>query len=98
MQANLAFTNTQHSKTLTLTTMRGFLLITLFLITLLSDAFAQQGGKIQGRIVSAGENGAPLTGATVSLLSAKDSASLKTALTLKDGSFAFAELADGTFL
>src|SRR5688572_17492845 len=98
MGANLVLTNTQHLKPLTITTMRPTILIALFLFSLLSGAYAQQGGKIEGRIASVGETESPLTGATVSLLNAKDSASLKNTLTAKDGSFAFTELADGAYL
>lgn len=60
----------------------------------LSWAAAQ--GKITGQIRDAAGN--PVTAATVSLLRAKDSALVKTALSGKDGGYEFEKLAEGDYL
>jgi iron complex outermembrane recepter protein len=78
--------------------MRASLLIVIFLIGLISQALAQNPSRIRGRITSAPEKGSEPTGATVLLLRAKDSTSLKTTLAAKDGTFSFEGLAADTYL
>ena len=73
----------------------------LFLISflLLSSNFTYAqttGGKISGTVLDIAKR--PLDGATVILLIAKDSAVVGTQLAGRDGSFAFQNLKDGTYL
>src|SRR5687767_7568786 len=68
------------------------LLFLLFTITSLT-ANAQ---KIQGHTQD--DNGQPLSGATISLLQAKDSAVLKLAVSSKEGSYAFTNMKEGMYL
>lgn len=70
-----------------------FLLVSL--IFLLSNAVAQSAGKVWGRIV---QNTKPAEGATVSLLRAKDSATVTFSVVNKEGVFAFENIADGKYL
>lgn len=60
-------------------------------------SFAQSGGKVTGSIKDGG-NQKIIDAASVSLLRAKDSALLKTAVTDKDGNFSFENLKDGNYL
>lgn len=66
-----------------------------FFILLLTSAVAQTAGKITGSIL---QNGKPADGATVSLLRAKDSATLKLTSANKEGLYAFENVADGKYL
>jgi outer membrane receptor protein involved in Fe transport len=62
----------------------------------LNFAYAQNtGGKITGTITD--QNSKPIDGATVSLVMAKDSAVVKTAIANADGSFVFGNLKDDTY-
>jgi len=66
-----------------------------FLILLLATAVAQTGGKISGSIA---QNAKPAEGATVSLLRAKDSATVKLSVANKEGVYVFENIADGKYL
>ncbi|RYZ62969.1 MAG: TonB-dependent receptor, partial [Chitinophagaceae bacterium] len=66
-----------------------------FLVLLLATANAQNAGKIWGNIL---QNARPAEGATVSLLRAKDSATIKLSVVNKEGTFAFENIADGKYL
>ena len=66
-----------------------------FLILLLATAFAQNGGKISGSIA---KDANFTEGATVSLLRAKDSATVKLSVANKEGGYAFENIADGKYL
>lgn len=71
-----------------------FALFTLFLFNF---SYAQNpGGKISGIILD--ETKKPLDGATIILLIAKDSAVVSTQLAKADGSFAFQNLKDNTYI
>jgi iron complex outermembrane receptor protein len=65
------------------------------LILILSNAFAQNAGKISGSIL---KNGQPADGATVSLLRARDSSLVKIAVVNKNGFYSFENLAIGKYL
>jgi hypothetical protein len=69
---------------------------TLFALFLLNSAQAQIGGKISGSVLDAAKK--PLDGATVILLTAKDSAVISSQLANADGTFAFQNLKDNTYL
>ena len=62
---------------------------------LFSSALAQHGGKIAGSVE---QNAKPAAGATVSLLRANDSATVKLAVANKEGGFVFEGIADGNYL
>jgi hypothetical protein len=64
-------------------------------ILFLSSAIAQNAGKISGSIL---QNAKPAEGATVSLLRAKDSVTLKLSASTKSGRFTFEEVAVGKYL
>jgi len=73
------------------------LFLTVFTLLLFSFANAQTtGGKISGAILDDAKK--PLDGATVILLIAKDSTVVTTQITNPDGSFAFQNLTDNTYL
>jgi len=73
------------------------LILTLFTLLLFNFADAQTGGgKISGSIIDDAKK--PLDGATVILLIAKDSSVVNTQLAKADGSFAFQNLEDNTYL
>ncbi len=61
------------------------------------SANAQNTGKISGSIKDGG-NQKVIDAATISLLQAKDSSLIKTAVTDKDGNFTFENIQDGTYL
>ncbi|HEV7331520.1 MAG TPA: TonB-dependent receptor [Flavisolibacter sp.] len=64
-------------------------------LLLFISASAQHAGKVSGRIV---QNAKPSDGATVSLLRAKDSVTVKLSVSNKDGYFMFSDVADGSYL
>ena len=70
------------------------LMVVFFLF--LSTAFAQNTGKINGSIT--GKDAKATEAATVSLLRAKDSATVKISAADKDGKFIFENLADGKYI
>ena len=71
--------------------------MTLFTLLLLNFAKAQTaGGKISGSVLDASKK--PLDGATVILLTAKDSTEVSKQLANPDGSFAFQNLKDNNYL
>ncbi len=71
--------------------------LTLFTLLLLFNfTYAQTTGKISGSVLDEAKK--PLDGATVILLTAKDSAQVSTQLAKPDGSFAFQNLKDNTYL
>ena len=70
------------------------LMVAFFLF--LSTAFAQNAGKINGSIT--GKDAKATEAATVSLLRAKDSATVKISAANKDGKFFFENLADGKYM
>jgi len=71
--------------------------LTLFILLLFHFAYAQTpGGKISGAVFDDAKK--PLDGATIILLTAKDSAVVSNHLANKDGSFAFQNLKDNTYL
>jgi len=73
------------------------LFLTLFTLFLFNIAHAQTaGGKISGLVLD--DTKKPLDGATVILLIAKDSSVVSSQLANKDGSFAFQDLKDDTYL
>ena len=65
-----------------------------FLILLLSDAIAQNAGKISGTVF---KNNQPADGATISLLRARDSFLVKMAVASKDGSYSFENIPTGKY-
>jgi outer membrane receptor protein involved in Fe transport len=72
-------------------------LLTLFTSLLFNFANAQTvGGKISGTVLD--NTRKPLDGATMILLTAKDSAVVSTQLAKPDGSFAFSDLKNGTYI
>jgi hypothetical protein len=76
---------------------KHILFLTLFTLLLFNFADAQTtGGKISGMIVDDAKK--PLDGATVILLTAKDSTVVSTQLAKPDGSFVFQNLKDNTYL
>src|SRR4051812_34551142 len=73
------------------------LFLTFFMLLQLNFADAQTaGGKISGSVLDDAKK--PLDGATVILLVAKDSSLVSTQLVKPDGSFAFQDLKDNTYL
>src|SRR5688572_29630893 len=74
--------------------MKIFILLTSFVL-FLSSAFAQNEGKIAGSIA---QNRKPAEGATVSLLQAKDSVTIKLSTSNKDGRFTFDNVPGGKYL
>jgi hypothetical protein len=74
--------------------MKVYILLAFFFI-FLSGAQAQNAGNISGNIVL---NSKPGEGATVSLLRAKDSATIKLSASDKEGRFSFSPVPDGTYL
>jgi hypothetical protein len=71
--------------------------LTLFTLLLPAVSDAQTGGgKISGIVLDDAKK--PLDGATVTLLIAKDSTVVSTLLNHPDGSFAFQNLKDDTYL
>jgi iron complex outermembrane recepter protein len=70
-----------------------FLSVSLFLC--LTGAIAQNAGKISGTIL---KNTKPADGATVSLLRAKDSTTVKLSAANKEGLYFFENIADGKYL
>ena len=74
--------------------MKIYILSTVFVLSL-SSAIAQNGGKISGNIL---KNESPATGATVSLLRAKDSVAVKFSVADKAGVYVFENIADGKYL
>src|ERR1700712_4630484 len=70
--------------------------LTLLALLLFNFADAQTGGKISGSVTDNAKK--PLDGATVILLIAKDSSVVTTQLAKPDGSFAFQNLKDDTYL
>ncbi len=75
--------------------MKPYILVTFF-VFLFSNAIAQNGGKVSGTIVNNNQN--PVEGSTVSLLRARDSATVKLSVSSKEGLFLFEKLADGKYL
>ncbi len=61
----------------------------------LTSAIAQNAGKISGSVLKTEK---PVEGATVSLLRAKDSATVKLSASNKEGFFVFEKVADGKYL
>ena len=61
----------------------------------LTSAIAQNAGKISGSVSKADK---PIEGATISLLRAKDSATIKLSVSNKQGGYSFNALADGKYL
>ncbi len=77
--------------------MRKYITLCLFLFTAILDVSAQEkNGKISGAVQDAGNK--PLPSITVSLLKAKDSVLVKTAISGKDGKYEFEKIADGEFV
>src|SRR5215204_2158387 len=74
--------------------MNIFFLLTS-LVLFLSSAVAQNGGKISGTIL---QNTKPAEGATVGLLRAKDSTTIKFSVVNKEGVYAFENIAEGKYL
>ncbi|WP_317046645.1 outer membrane beta-barrel protein [Mucilaginibacter gotjawali] len=70
--------------------------LTLFTLLLFNFSRAQTGGKITGSVLDEAKK--PLDGATVILLLAKDSTVISSQLVNRDGSFAFQNLKDNTYL
>jgi iron complex outermembrane recepter protein len=69
-------------------------ILLLAFISTFCTAFAQNAGKISGTIIT---NGEKAIGATVVLLSVKDSSLVKRTATDNQGAFAFEQLADGKY-
>lgn len=86
------YTNTESNTTETkkIKTMRLLLLLALTVTSLLSEA-----QQIKG--VAINEIGIPLNGATVSLIKAKDSSTIKLAVTSADGSYSFSGIKEGNY-
>ncbi|HMF73597.1 MAG TPA: TonB-dependent receptor [Flavitalea sp.] len=74
--------------------MKISILLSAFVL-FLSSAIGQNAGKISGRILKTDK---PVDGATVSLLRAKDSATVKLSASDKEGHFMFGKVADGKYL
>jgi iron complex outermembrane receptor protein len=72
-----------------------FTTLTFAAISLCS--FAQNGGKISGKIKDGG-NQVVIDAAAISLLNAKDSSLVKTSVTDKEGGFSFENVKDGNYL
>ena len=73
-----------------------YLIIQAFLLLAAIPAFAQQQGKLSGKITDPAN--APLASVTISLLKAKDSTLVKTAITSKEGLYVFENIPPGTYL
>ncbi len=73
-----------------------YLIIQAFLLLAAIPAFAQQQGKLSGKITDPAN--APLASVTISLLKAKDSTLVKTAVTSKEGVYVFENIPPGTYL
>ena len=73
-------------------------LLTLSFLLLVSSSFAQGVGKVSGSIKVKNEATAIPVSATVALLRAKDSATVKFTVLQKDGSYSFEQLSNGTYL
>ena len=73
-------------------------LLTLSFLLLVSSSFAQGVGKVSGSIKVKNEATAIPVNATVALLRAKDSATVKFTVLQKDGSYSFEQLSNGTYL
>jgi len=73
--------------------MKKIILIASFALFLL-DAIAQNSGTISGHVSKTQK---PMEGATVSLLRAKDSATVKLSASNKEGNFSFEKVADGRY-
>jgi iron complex outermembrane recepter protein len=73
------------------------LFTTLVLASISFGSFAQDGGKIFGKIKDGG-NQKTIDAATISLLKASDSSLLKTAVTDKEGNFSFENVREGNYL
>src|SRR4028119_2157565 len=76
--------------------MRSISTLILFGIMFSFPAFSQRAGKIYGLVKDQGEK--PLSGATVSLLTAKDSALVKSGISEKDGTYEFDHANRGRYL
>lgn len=74
--------------------MKRFILLSFFLLSL-SAAYAQHVGKISGVVR---QNAKPAEGATVNLMRAKDSATIKLAVANKGGAYSFENIADGKYI
>ena len=74
--------------------MKTSILLASFVL-FLSSAIAQNGGKISGSVLKAEK---PAEGATVSLLRAKDSATVKLSVANKEGVFSFEKIGNGKYL
>src|SRR5687768_10453317 len=72
-----------------------FLLTAIPFFYFLFGAFAQNNGKISGNIISKTEKS--VAGATVMLVRAKDSATIKLSVANKEGVYAFEKIADGKY-
>lgn len=77
--------------------MRAFLFLISF-FSVFTTAQAQSAGKVSGHIKSSDEKAELPANTTVTLLRAKDSATVKFSLTNKDGSYAFDKIANGKYL
>jgi len=76
--------------------MRKYLVLFFLLLTGLARLSAQNTtGKISGLILDAGNK--PLSSVSVSLLKARDSALVKTAITGKDGKYEFENISEGNY-
>ena len=73
-----------------------YLIIQAFMLLAAIPAFAQQQGKLSGKITDPAN--APLASVTISLLKAKDSTLVKTAITSKEGLYVFENIPPGTYL
>lgn len=73
-----------------------YILTLLTAIFFYSASFAQSTGKISGQVIDDGAK--PIHSATVSLLTAKDSALVKIAVTDKAGNFEYQNIADSAYL
>jgi hypothetical protein len=67
---------------------------TIFLLLLTATTFFAQAQKISG--IAKDENGSPLSGTTISLHRAADSAVVKLAVSKENGAYTFSELKKGT--
>jgi hypothetical protein len=74
--------------------MKHFYLLPI-LMFLFANALAQNGGKISGNVV---KSGTPAEGVTISLLKAKDSATVKLTVANKEGGYVFENIANGKYL
>ncbi|HTF31414.1 MAG TPA: carboxypeptidase-like regulatory domain-containing protein, partial [Flavitalea sp.] len=78
--------------------MRIPILFAIALSIYCSRVRAQDSGKITGSIQNIIEKKSELSGATITLLKAKDSATVKYAIAAKDGSFIFEKIENGKYL